>query len=188
MIKLVLILFLTIKVAFAIDLQTLQTKSDSKDTKFITKLIKNAEVYEDISKIPDEMSLGYTLITEDDYGVKNFYILGDKNQLDEFSHPFFNEILNGQSGSTFNNLFVPSGSMGKSYDYTSDSSNDSFKPYVSDTASVRIGVLKVPNEFEEMEKALNDYLLNNTIYPQSIINIEMKIEKKIKTLWIFYRP
>jgi len=74
----------------------------------------------------------------------------------------------------------------KEYDTTS--TNDTFKPYVSNTDSVRIRVLKVPNEVEDMEKAINDYLLNHNIYPQSIVNIQMNDGKNGKSLWIFYRP
>ncbi len=182
--KVFLLFFFSLSLVFAIDLQTLKIKSDNKDSKFLSQIISETTVYEDISKIPNDLKEGASVITEDDYGAKNFYVLNGKGDMLEFQNPFFNEILNAQSGSSFSNMF----GQGMVREYDTTSTNDTFKPYVSNTDSVRIGFLKVPNRVDNMEKALNDYLLNHNIYPQSIINIQMKSENKVKTLWIFYRP
>ncbi len=176
--------FLCLSLVFAIDLQTLKIKSDSKDGKFLSQIISQTIVYEDISKIPNDIGDGDGVITEDDYGAKNFYVLNEKGDMLEFVHPFFNEILNAESGSSFSNMF----GQGMVKEYDTVSTNNTFKPYVSNTDSVRIGFLEVPNRADHMEKALNDYLLNHSIYPQSIINIQIKNENKTNFLWIFYRP
>ena len=179
-----LLFFLSLSLLFALDLQTLKIRSDNKDSKFLSQIISETIVYEDISKIPNDLKKGSSIITEDDYGAKNFYVLNEKGDMLEFQDPFFNEILNAQSGSSFSNMF----GQGMVREYDTTSTNNTFKPYVSNTDSVRIGFLEVPNRADHMEKALNDYLLNHSIYPQSIINIQIKNENKTNFLWIFYRP
>lgn len=181
-----LILVLTFSVVFALDLQILQEKSDSLDKKFLSGIISKTKVYDDISKIPNTLKEGDTVITEDDYGVKNFYILNSKKEMEEFVSPFFNDILNSDSVSTFSNMFVPSGMIGKEYSSTADSK--SFTEYVGNVATIRIEVVKVPSRVDHMEQALNDYLLNKDIDPSSVVNIQLVTEENNKNLWIFYRP
>lgn len=178
-----LIQLITFSVVLALDLQVLQEKSESKDSKFLSEIISKTKIYENISKIPNDLKPGNSFIVEDDYGTKFFYVLNNINEMEEFSHPFFGKLLNLNSGSTYNNMFATT--MGKEYD---PSAKDSFREYVSETETVRVRVVDIPARPDHAEKALNDYLLDNNINPSSVINIQMISENEKKKLWIFYRP
>ncbi len=170
---------------FAIDIQTLKDRAENKDKEFFLQLISNTEVYEDMQKIPANLKEGECYITEDYYGAREFYIIDKNDDSKEFNHPFFLRILSEQSGgSSFSNMF----SVGGVTEYSIESTDETFKPYVSNTKSVRVAILKVSSKVNKIESLLNDYLLNNSIIPASIINIQLINEEKNKNLWIFYRP
>ena len=177
---------------FALERSDLLELIEKKDTQALQKIIKEAKVYEDINKIPSGLQEGDTIITQDEYGSKSFFIQEKDGNINEFFEPFFVNLLNKDSGSTFSHIFTSS--TGEAFDSsgkTSNSASDNpFKAYVSETDAVRIGLLNVSPRGDYMEKALNDYLLNHNIDPASVINIQLfpSTKEGEMTLYFFYRP
>ena len=175
---------------FGLDLTTLNQKSKEKDEKFLSSVIESSKVYENETKVPNNLKTGDTFIIEDEYGAKTLYILAKNGEMNAVSDPYFVALLNKDSASTFSNLFVSSTGQEFSTTGSKPSAKDNpFKEYVSETDAVRIESLRVSTRTDYMEKALNDFLLDNSISPASIINIHpiMDGQAELKLL-IFYRP
>ena len=174
-----------VSLLFSLDIQLLKDKANNKDKEFFYELLSKTNVYEEMQKIPVDLKEGDYYITENYYGSREFYVIDEKGDSKEFKDPFFLKILSEESGgSSFSNMF----SATKVKEYSTASTNETFKPYINNSKSVRVAVLEVPSRLVSIESLLNDYLLNHSILPSSIINIQIIIEEKNKSLWIFYRP
>ena len=185
-----LLITIFMSMVFAIDRQTLQEKSDQEKTAFLQNFIDSVAVYDDLAKTPTGMKEGESFIIEDEYGAKTLYLVGkEQGSMEEFNHPFFLKLLNKDSGSTFSHLFTSP--AGEEYDPNkkSDPKDNPFKAYVSETDAVRIAQVQVSPRADYMEKALNDFLLNNNIEPKSIITMQLIPTPKGEfTMYLFYRP
>lgn len=175
---------------FAIEREELLELIKKKDTQALQKIIDKTKVYENISKIPSGLKEGDTIITQDEYGSKTFFIQEKDGNINEFNEAFFVKLLNKDSGSTFSHIFTSS--TKEAFDSLGKNSNteNPFKAYISETEALRVSHVMVSSQTDVMEKALNDHLLNNNINPASIITIQLFPSTKAgeMTLYLFYRP